>query len=90
MRIYEIHAYHKETIAFAFLPYFETSFYLRMMQLLNIKQDEMWYFLEPFAYSGQLIDQKTLLKGLQRNSATLFAKYADFCFGLVETHHSIT
>ncbi|TNV87638.1 hypothetical protein FGO68_gene2900 [Halteria grandinella] len=89
VRIYEIHAYHKETIAFAFLPYFETSFYLRMLQLLNIKQDEMWYYLEPYSYSGQLIDQKTLLKGLVRNNATLFAKYSEFCFSLVTIQQGI-
>jgi len=31
IRIYEIQAFHKATIVFAFLPYFETSFFLRMI-----------------------------------------------------------
>ena len=34
VRIYEIHAFHKLTVVYAFLPYFETPFFLRMIQLL--------------------------------------------------------
>jgi len=31
IRIYEIHAFHKHAIFYAFLPYFETAFFLRMI-----------------------------------------------------------
>ena len=37
IRIYEIHAFHKHLLIYSFLPYFETAFFLRMIQLLNIK-----------------------------------------------------
>lgn len=82
IRIYEIHAYHKHTIVFSFLPYFETAFFLRMIQLLNLKQDEMMFFMEPFAFTGDSLDKKSLIKGLMRNNGTLFAKYSEFCFNL--------
>ena len=82
IRVYEIHAFHKHLLIYSFLPYFETSFFLRMIQLLNIKQDEMMYFMESFAYSGDAIDKKSLIKGLARNNGTLFAKYAEYSFNL--------
>jgi hypothetical protein len=82
LRVYDIHAHHKQTLAFAFLPYFETAFFLRLAQLLNLKNDELLFFLEEYAYSGQPIDKKALVKGLARNNGTLFAKYAEFCFNL--------
>ena len=40
----EIHAFHNHLLIYSFLHFFETSFFLRMIQLLNIKQDEMMYF----------------------------------------------
>ncbi len=82
IRIYEIHAYHKHLMIYSFLPYFETSFFLRIIQLLNIKQDEMMFFMEPFAFSGDPIDKKSLIKGLMRNNGTLFTKYSEYCFNL--------
>ncbi len=31
VRVYEIHAYHKHTLIYSFLPFFETSFFLRLI-----------------------------------------------------------
>ena len=90
IRVYEIHAYHKHLIVYSFLPYFETSFFLRMIQLLNLKQDEMMFFLEPFAYTGDSIDKKSLIKGLMRNNGTLFTKYSEYCFNLQLIHQGIS
>ena len=90
IRVYEIHAFHKHTLVYSFLPYFETTFFLRMIQLLNIKNDELFHFLEHFAFSGRSIDKKELIKGLAKNNATLFAKYSEFCFNLCQLHSAIS
>lgn len=45
--------------------------------------------MEQNAYAGQQLDKKTLIKGLSRNNATLFAKYSEFCFNLSKLHHSL-
>jgi hypothetical protein len=46
--------------------------------------------LEPFAYSGDAIDKKSLIKGLSRNNGTLFTKYAEYCFNLCQLHSGIS
>lgn len=86
IRIYEVHAYHKHTLLYSFLPYFETTFFLRIVQLLNIKQDELFNFIEQYAYQGHTLDKKALIKGISRNNATLFTKYSEFCFNLCSLH----
>ena len=45
VRIYEVHAHHKHTLLFCFLPYFHTSYFLRAAQLCSLKDDELFYFL---------------------------------------------
>ena len=39
IRIYDVHVYHKTLLLNAFLPYFETAYFLRMIQLLNLEDD---------------------------------------------------
>ena len=36
LRIYDVNAFHKHTLIYAFLPYFETAFFLRLIQTLNL------------------------------------------------------
>jgi U3 small nucleolar RNA-associated protein 10 len=50
IRVYEINAFQKETIVLSFIPYFETSTFLRLIQTLNLKED--YQFLEDYAYKG--------------------------------------
>jgi hypothetical protein len=38
--------------------------------------------MEPFAYNGESLDKKSLIKGMLRNNGTLFTKYTEFCFDL--------
>ena len=63
----------------AFLPYFETAYFMKAIQLVNVKDDEYFSFLHDFAYKGQAIDKKTLIKALGRNQGSLFSKYAQWC-----------
>lgn len=39
VRIYEVHVYHKYTLLQAFIPLFETLYFLRITQCLNLKED---------------------------------------------------
>lgn len=39
IRIYDVHVYHKTLLINAFLPFFETVYFLRMVQLLNLEKD---------------------------------------------------
>ena len=45
--------------------------------------------MDAHAFQGQLLDKKTLVKGLARNNGTLFAKYSEFCFGLASLHQHL-
>lgn len=76
VRIYEVHAHIKHEFIMAFLPFFETSYFLKAIQLVSVKQDEHFAFLHEFAYQGQSVDKKTLIKFLSRNNAVVFSKYA--------------
>jgi hypothetical protein len=89
IRIYEANVYQKHALIYAFLPYFETSFFLRILQVLNLQKDELFFFMNDFAYQGKALDKQTLIKGLSRNSGLLFSKYANFCFDLIEMHKSL-
>jgi hypothetical protein len=48
------------------------------------------FFMEPFAFSGDALDKKSLIKGLARNNGTLFTKYAEYCFNLSSLHMGIS
>jgi hypothetical protein len=66
------------------MPYFETVYFLKLIQILSLQKDEMYYFLHDFAHTGDAIDKKTLVKALHRNSAVVFTSYAEFCFSLTQ------
>ena len=83
VRIYEVHAHLKHSVIFAFLAYFETSYFLKAMQLLNLKEDEVWYFLHEFAYRGQSIQKPALVKALARNQGIAFTKYTQWCLSTI-------
>ena len=42
----------------------------------------MMFFMEAFAFAGDSLDKKSLIKGMLRNNGTLFTKYTEFCFDL--------
>lgn len=80
MRIYEVHIYHKHTMIQAFVPLFETLYFLRIIQCLNLKDDQVWGWLHQFAYEGVAIDKTTLVKCISRQNGLVFCKIANFCF----------
>lgn len=80
VRIYEVHAHLKHDFVMIFLPYFETTYFLKAIQLVNVKDDEYFSFLHEFAYRGEQILKGTLSKALARNNAAVFAKYSDWMF----------
>ena len=84
IRIYDVHVYHKALLLNAFLPYFETAYFLRVTQLLNLAEDQEYGFLHQYAYQGTAIDKLTLVKCLGRSSGLVFMKYAEFCFELLD------
>jgi len=80
VRIYEVHAHVKHTLILSFFAYFETAYFLKAIQLTNIKEDEFFEFLHDFAYKGTLFDKKNMVRALCRNNGVLFSKYATWCF----------
>ena len=68
----------------AFLPYFETSYFLKMVQCLALEKDPEYSFLHQYAFKGESIDQVTLVKALSRQSGLVFIKYSEFCFSLID------
>ena len=84
LRIYEIHVHQKVALINAFMPYFETSYFLKMMQCLSLEKDPEYSFLHPYAYKGEAIDQVTLVKALSRQGGLVFIKYAEYCFSLLD------
>lgn len=79
VRIYEVHAHLKHSVICAFLAYFETSYFLKAVQLLSLKEDEFFSFLHEYAYQGQSIAKSVLVKALARNQGAAFSKYAKWC-----------
>ena len=84
LRIYEIHVHQKVDLINAFMPYFETSYFLKMMQCLSLEKDPEYSFLHPYAFKGEAIDQVTLVKALSRQGGLVFIKYAEYCFSLLD------
>ena len=80
IRIYDVQAHLKHTFIMAFLPYFETSYFLKAAQLTNLKEDEFFSFIHEFAYKGEAIEKRTIVKALSRNHGVLFSKYSQWCF----------
>lgn len=87
IRVYEINAYHKHTLIYSFLPYYETAFFLRLIQTLNLKEDDYFMFLHDFAYKGEALDKKNLVRALTRNDGLIFTKYSQYCFDLEKLHN---
>eukprot|EP00347_Sterkiella_histriomuscorum_P023758 403333488 len=61
-----------------------------MIQVVNLKQDDYFQFLEQFAFKGQALDKNILIKSLARNDAIVFSKYSQFCFDLADFHQEIS
>jgi hypothetical protein len=80
VRIYEVQAHQKHSFIMSFLPYFETAYFLKAIQLVNLKDDEFFSFLHEFAYQGQSIDSKIIVRALSRSHGVLFAKYSRWFF----------
>ena len=72
IRIYEVHIHHKHTLLVSFVPLFETVYFLRLIQCVNLKDDQVWGWLHQFAYQGINIDKQTLTKCLARHNALVF------------------
>ncbi|KAF0978654.1 hypothetical protein FDP41_002474 [Naegleria fowleri] len=61
VRRYKIHIYNVDAIMASILPYHETTFFSRFVQLLNIAPTK-WHFLEPMQSSGVVMSRTTFLQ----------------------------
>ncbi|EFC43739.1 hypothetical protein NAEGRDRAFT_80021 [Naegleria gruberi] len=61
VRRYKIHIYNVDAIMASIIPYHETTFFARFVQLLNITPTK-WHFLEPIQSSGVVMSRSTLLQ----------------------------
>lgn len=62
----------------AFIPLFETVYFLRISQCLNLKDDQVWGWLHEFAFQGQSVDKQTLVKCLSRSNGLVFCLCAQY------------
>ena len=67
VRIYEIHAFHKYSLIFGFVPLFETPWFLKACQLVSLKDDQWLDWLHDFAFKGEQVTKITLIKAMLRN-----------------------
>ncbi|XP_024370435.1 uncharacterized protein At3g06530 isoform X2 [Physcomitrium patens] len=70
IRRYKIHIYNVEDILISILPYHETSLFVRILQLLQIKNTK-WAFLERVQKSGAAPTRAALVDQCRRDPAVL-------------------
>lgn len=70
---YQIHEYNKEDILMLILPYHETNIFARTLQLLNLKENDEWCWLEPLQKPGIHLPKSTLYN--HAASSTYFIKF---------------
>jgi hypothetical protein len=80
LRIYEINAFHKYDLIFGFLPYYETIWFMKISQLVNLKEDKWLEWLHEFSFKGEQVSKQVLVRAMQRNQASLFDQYAKWLF----------
>ncbi len=57
IRIYEINAFHKYELIFGFLPYYETIWFMKISQLVNLKEDKWLEWLHEFSFKGEQVSK---------------------------------
>lgn len=57
LRIYEINAFHKYELIFGFLPYYETIWFMKISQLVNLKEDKWLEWLHEFSFKGEQVSK---------------------------------
>lgn len=87
IRVYEVHAYHKHALLMGWLPLYETSWFIKISQLVKLKDDKWFDWLNDFAFKGEQVPKVILVKAMLRNKAVLFDKYATW---LITAHKSMS
>ncbi|OWR49436.1 putative bap28 [Danaus plexippus plexippus] len=68
---YHIHEYNQEAIMVLILPYHETKIFIRFVQILDIKPNSRWNWLEPIQKKGIPLTKQVLHNQCVSNTATL-------------------
>eukprot|EP00826_Nyctotherus_ovalis_P042264 TRINITY_DN4327_c0_g2_i7.p1 TRINITY_DN4327_c0_g2~~TRINITY_DN4327_c0_g2_i7.p1 ORF type:complete len:306 (-),score=47.21 TRINITY_DN4327_c0_g2_i7:149-1066(-) len=71
IRVYDVHVYQKEVIIDALLPFFESPLFVRMAQLLNLKDHAEFGFMEPRVKKGNLLNRELLIKEMAKSPKLL-------------------
>lgn len=69
---YHIHQYNQDSIMALFLPYHSTNIFVRMVQLMDIKDNSnRWVWLRPVQKSGAALQNQSLYNQCAQNQATM-------------------
>ncbi|XP_047143600.1 HEAT repeat-containing protein 1 isoform X1 [Hydra vulgaris] len=72
VRRFQIHIHEKNALIGCLLPYHETQFFGRVVQLFGeLENDQLWFFLQPFKQSGTGFSTNTLVQHCIKNEGML-------------------
>ncbi|CAI2375501.1 unnamed protein product [Moneuplotes crassus] len=80
IRIYEVHAHHKLHLFFSFLPFYDTPQFLRLLKCMELKNDYMLSFFQPFVSKGVILRQEALVKFMARENGAYLKNFSDITF----------
>jgi len=58
----------------------ETIWFMKISQLVNLKEDKWLEWLHEFSFKGEQVSKQVLIRAMQRNQASLFDQYAKWLF----------
>jgi len=80
IRIYEVHAYHKIHLFFSFLPFYDTPQYLRLLRCMELKDDYMLSYFEPFVKKRVILRQEAIVRFMARENGAYLKNFSDIVF----------
>ena len=85
IRIYDIHVYQKEILINSLLPFIENPLFVRMAQLLNLKDHPAFGFMEPRIKKGNMLNRELLIKEIAK-SPQLLGRICNFSIESLSIH----
>jgi hypothetical protein len=80
VRVYEVHSYHKHHLFFSFLPFYDTPHFLKLLQCMDLKNDLMMRYFEPFAAKGVKLTLDLVVRFMARENGAYLKVFSDIAF----------
>lgn len=83
---FSIHEYNREDLLMLVLPYHETNIFVRVLQLLNLRDpNDKWHWLKPLQKPGLHLPKQTLF-GHAASSPHFLEFVSKYVLGIIEEH----